>query len=169
MIQGGRLNAVLKEDLALDAPEHQAENCERRLQVAALPWRETKTNGIEVMLITSRDSGRWVLPKGWPHQDEPLCEAAAREAMEEAGIEGTVSSEETGIYRYEKIVAQGEDIPCAVAVFSMKVRKAVEKWPEKRQRKRKWVPVEKAARLVQEQDLAELIAAFGAKPERSAA
>ena len=49
----------------------------RRLQVAALPWRRAEGD-IEVMLITSRDTGRWVLPKGWPEAREPLCEAAAR-------------------------------------------------------------------------------------------
>ncbi|TIM18205.1 MAG: NUDIX domain-containing protein, partial [Mesorhizobium sp.] len=61
-----------------------------RLQVAALPWRDTK-HGIEIMLITSRDTGRWVLPKGWPEAKELLCEAAAREAGEEAGLRGTIS------------------------------------------------------------------------------
>ncbi|RUU02882.1 NUDIX hydrolase, partial [Mesorhizobium sp. USDA-HM6] len=59
-----------------------------RLQVAALPWRKDD-NGVEIMLITSRDTGRWVLPKGWPEAREPLCEAAAREAGEEAGLYGT--------------------------------------------------------------------------------
>jgi ADP-ribose pyrophosphatase YjhB (NUDIX family) len=58
-----------------------------RLQVAALPWREGK-HGLEIMLITSRDTGRWVLPKGWPEAREPLCDAAAREAGEEAGLRG---------------------------------------------------------------------------------
>ena len=59
-----------------------------RIQVAALPWREAGED-VEIMLITSRDTGRWVLPKGWPEQREKLYEAAAREASEEAGIEGS--------------------------------------------------------------------------------
>ena len=72
-----------------------------RVQVAALPWRE-EDRGVEVMLITSRDTGRWVLPKGWPEGDEALHEAAMREAAEEAGLRGSISDKESGRYFYGK-------------------------------------------------------------------
>src|SRR5262249_31793575 len=72
-----------------------------RLQVAALPWRRNGS-GIEVMLITSRCAGRWVLPKGWPEAGEEMCAAAAREAHEEAGLVGSVSSSMAGRYCYVK-------------------------------------------------------------------
>ncbi|RUW71189.1 NUDIX domain-containing protein, partial [Mesorhizobium sp. M1E.F.Ca.ET.063.01.1.1] len=98
-----------------------------RLQVAALPWRKGE-NGVEIMLITSRDTGRWVLPKGWPEAREPLCEAAAREAGEEAGLRGTISHLEAGRYFYAKVLASGEQEPCEDLVFSLKVDSVADGW-----------------------------------------
>src|SRR5690348_1261746 len=72
-----------------------------RVQVAALPWRKGP-DGVEIMLITSRETGRWVLPKGWPEGDEALWDAAAREASEEAGIDGAIARSELGCYYYAK-------------------------------------------------------------------
>src|SRR5690554_4171964 len=79
----------------------------RRIQVAALPWRYGKDGQIEVLLVTSRGSGRWVLPKGWPEGRETLTEAARREAAEEAGISGTMSDNALGIYFYTKQLRRG--------------------------------------------------------------
>jgi 8-oxo-dGTP pyrophosphatase MutT (NUDIX family) len=132
-----------------------------RLQVAALPWRGAET-GIEVMLITSRDTGRWVLPKGWPESTEAFCDAAAREAAEEAGLTGAVARLEVGRYRYAKLLASGEEVLCEVLVFPLEVDGVAEKWKEKRQRMRKWVTPSEAARMLNEPDLCRLIAAFGA-------
>src|SRR5689334_18106679 len=75
-----------------------------RLQVAALPWRKSADH-VEIMLITSRDTGRWVLPKGWPEEAEALSDAAAREAKEEAGISGAIARIEAGRYFYSKILS----------------------------------------------------------------
>lgn len=132
----------------------------RRVQVAALPWRSRGGN-IEVMLITSRDTGRWVLPKGWPEAGEQLWESAAREAVEEAGIAGAIAQLEIGRYFYGKVRASGAERRCEVLVFPLQVAEIAAEWPEKGQRQRKWFPAAEAASLVREPDLGELIARFG--------
>lgn len=142
-----------------------AESC--RLQVAALPWRKTD-DGVEVMLITSRDTGRWVLPKGWPEEDEPLYEAAAREAFEEAGISGDIAQKTAGSYFYNKVHSSGSESPCEVRVFPLEVKEVASKWREKGQRKRKWVKPREATRMVNEPDLVKLIARFAVDPSRYA-
>ncbi|MER9752711.1 NUDIX hydrolase [Mesorhizobium sp. M0166] len=136
-----------------------------RLQVAALPWRDGG-DGVEIMLITSRDTGRWVLPKGWPEAKEPLCEAAAREAGEEAGLRGTISHHEAGRYFYAKVLDSGEEVPCEVLVFPLEVDKVADRWKEKRARTRKWVSATEAVRMVHEPDLRQIIAHFCADPRR---
>ncbi|UVC13609.1 NUDIX hydrolase [Mesorhizobium onobrychidis] len=136
-----------------------------RLQVAALPWRDTR-HDVEIMLITSRDTGRWVLPKGWPEAKELLCEAAAREAGEEAGLRGTISHHEAGRYFYAKALASGEEVPCEVLVFPLQVDKIADRWKEKRSRTRKWVSPAEAVRMVNEPDLGQIIAYFCADPHQ---
>ncbi len=130
-----------------------------------MPWRDTG-HGVEIMLITSRDTGRWVLPKGWPEAKELLCEAAAREAGEEAGLRGTVSHHEAGRYFYAKALASGEEVPCEVLVFPLRVDKIADRWKEKRSRTRKWVSPAEAVRMVNEPDLGQIIAYFCADPHQ---
>ena len=129
-----------------------------RLQVAALPWRDIG-NGVEIMLITSRDTGRWVLPKGWPEAGEEFCAAAAREAHEEAGLTGAISSGMAGRYFYQKAVA-GDGVRCEVMVYPLEVDDVAGKWKEKGERRRKWLAPAKAAELVAEPELAALIREF---------
>jgi 8-oxo-dGTP pyrophosphatase MutT (NUDIX family) len=131
-----------------------------RLQVAALPWRR-KGGHIQVMLITTRETGRWILPRGWPEVGEELSAAAAREAHEEAGIDGAVSASEAGRYYYSKVAAGGDNVPCEVLVYPLEVNGVASKWKEKGQRSRKWVSPAKAAGMVTEPGLGEIIAAFG--------
>ena len=139
-----------------------------RLQVAALPWRKTK-RGVEVMLVTSRDTGRWVLPKGWPEFGEQFCEAAAREAGEEAGLKGAISTHEAGRYYYSKGLAGGDSVRCEVLVYALEVDGVAGKWKEKGQRKRKWFTPAKAAEIVAERDLGDVILDFAGKPNGAAA
>jgi 8-oxo-dGTP pyrophosphatase MutT (NUDIX family) len=134
-----------------------------RLQVAALPWRQGE-NGVEVLLITSRDTGRWVLPKGWPEIGEDLHDAAAREAVEEAGVKGAVSAQEAGRYFYTKTRSNGEDWPCEVIVYPVEVTDVADKWKERGERTRRWVPCSEAATMVNEADLGQVIAFFCANP-----
>ena len=136
-----------------------------RIQVAALPWRRAD-GGVEVMLITSRDTGRWVLPKGWVKDGEAHWTAAAREAKEEAGIAGAVAQREIGHYCYDKVMSSGRDVACEVHVFALEVDKIASKWKEKGERDRKWVSAAEAAELVHEPDLAELIASFASAPRK---
>lgn len=137
-----------------------------RVQVAALPWRR-KGDDVEVLLVTSRDTGRWVLPKGWPEGQEDLYMAAAREAAEEAGVDGAVSRFEIGRYFYDKQRPSGMEWRCEVLIFPLEVDRLAEKWPEKKRRKREWFSAEEAARRVREADLAELIAQFCVNPRKS--
>jgi 8-oxo-dGTP pyrophosphatase MutT (NUDIX family) len=137
-----------------------------RLQVAALPWRKTEA-GIEVLLITSRETRRWVLPKGWPEGQEELFDAAAREAGEEAGLAGAVSRREAGRYYYTKLSKKG-DVPCEVLVYPLEVDTVADKWKEKRQRERRWFPANEAATMVREPDLCQVISAFCADPRKYA-
>jgi 8-oxo-dGTP pyrophosphatase MutT (NUDIX family) len=139
-----------------------------RVQVAALPWRKGP-NGVEVLLITSRDTGRWVIPKGWPEAKETLFEAAAREAGEEAGIGGAIESQEIGRYYYDKQLASGDETRCEVLVFPMEIDRIADKWPERKKRTREWFAAAEAATRVRERDLGELIAGFGGNPRRSVA
>lgn len=129
------------------------------MQYAALCWRGAET-GVEVLLITSRDTGRWVIPKGWPMSGLAPEEAAAREAWEEAGVKGVVSPVSLGRYGYLKDMATSPAVPCAVAVYGLRVENLASKFPEKAERKRQWFRPDEAASQVREPDLAALIRSF---------
>lgn len=139
-----------------------------RFQYAALCWREAR-NGIEVLLITSRDSGRWIIPKGWPMTGLSPEATAAQEAWEEAGVEGTVNPLSVGRYGYHKGLPDDTKVPCAVAVYGLRVARLVEKYPEAKVRTRRWFQPSEASALVDEPDLAQLIACFVPPTEGRAA
>lgn len=130
-----------------------------RSQYAALCWRMHRGQ-IEVLLITSRDTGRWVIPKGWPMEGMDPSSAAAREAWEEAGVTGETMPEAIGFYSYDKVMKPGHSLPCAVAVYPLRVGQLADKFPERKERRRKWFAAAKAARKVAEPELRELLAAL---------
>jgi len=132
---------------------------ESRSQFAALPFRRRKS-GTEVLILTSLDTGRWIIPKGWPMHDLTPAAAAAREAWEEAGAVGVVSEHCAGFYSYKKAMPDGSSIPCIVAVFPLEVRKLESEFPEAGQRKLKWMAPRKAAARVKEPDLQKIIRNF---------
>lgn len=136
---------------------------EVRSQQGALCWRMNRGR-LEVLLITSRDTGRWVIPKGWPMEGLGADRAAACEAWEEAGVEGRVQPLPVGFYSYDK-VANGRILPCMVSVFPLHVTRLADKFPERSQRRRKWFTAEKASRKVAEAELRDLLARFAADPE----
>ncbi|MEW6125107.1 MAG: NUDIX hydrolase [Pseudomonadota bacterium] len=134
----------------------------RRVQYAALPYRQRQDGEVQVRLITSRETRRWVLPKGWPMKDIAPHKAAAREAFEEAGLIGSTSRTAIGLYTYEKRLSPIRSVTCDVLVFPMKVKRYLKKWPERSQRIGFWFTVESAAAAVQEEELKDLILRFGA-------
>ena len=131
-----------------------------RLQVAALCWRRSPRKGLRILLTTSRDTGRWVIPKGWPMRNRTESEAAAREAYEEAGVRGEVSKRSLGIYTYAKVLDARRSITCVVRVYPLDVREMLRVYPETGQRRNRWFRPEKAARQVAEHELATLIRSF---------
>lgn len=135
-------------------------------QVAALPLR-WKGDTVQVLMVTSRDTGRWIVPKGWTMKDRKPWAAAALEAMEEAGAKGHVAREIFGTYDYDKRLDDGEVQPCRVAVYPMIVERLRSVWKEKGQRTRRWFPLEEAADLVDEPELAEMLRRISAKPKKA--
>jgi 8-oxo-dGTP pyrophosphatase MutT (NUDIX family) len=126
-------------------------------QYAALPVRFAKDGGIEVLLLASHDTKRWVIPKGWPISPLSASAAAAREAFEEAGLRGIIAEVPIGNYRYRKRLRNGKSAMIDVDVFIFKVLRQLRKWPEKAQRRTRWHDPMEAADLVQEPDLAHLL------------
>ncbi|MET3355953.1 UNVERIFIED_ORG: 8-oxo-dGTP pyrophosphatase MutT (NUDIX family) [Xanthobacter viscosus] len=132
----------------------------RRVQYAALPYRVRRDGEVQIRLITSRETRRWVIPKGWPMKGLSPPKAAAREAYEEAGLVGVISREPLGMYTYEKRLGT-RSVLCDVLVFPFKVKRLLQKWPERFQRYGFWFSIDSAAAAVQEEDLSELIRSFG--------
>jgi 8-oxo-dGTP pyrophosphatase MutT (NUDIX family) len=126
-------------------------------QYAALPIRFSQDGRLEVLLLTSRGSGRWVIPKGWPMPKIAPKAAAAREAYEEAGIEGVIRPKSPiGTYHYGKNLPTGE-MPIKVKVFLMRFERQLDTWPEQAERETRWFSPEEAAALVAEPELAALL------------
>ena len=131
-------------------------------QVAALCWRTSHKHGsaVEVLLITSLNSKRWILPKGWPEPELGPAENAAREAFEEAGVMGKISAQPVGSYHYLKERKDGGGIPCSVEVFALEVTKQLDEWPEKDSRKFAWLPLDQAAAHLGEPGLRQILKDF---------
>jgi len=125
-------------------------------QFAALPFRIDDAQP-EVMLITSRQTGRWIIPKGWPLKGRAPRAVAAREAYEEAGLRGKIQKHPVGTYRYEKRLSPERAVTCQVSVFLLKVEQQLDDWPEKQDRGRCWLPPDEAAARVEERELSSLL------------
>lgn len=126
------------------------------MQFGALPFRFERGE-LEIMLITSRGRGRWLIPKGWPMENRKPYEVAEIEAFQEAGIKGKVGKKAIGTYPYAKFLPGGEERLCFVTVFPLRVTLEAVKWREKADRRRAWFAKEEAALLVEEGGLAQII------------
>lgn len=132
---------------------------EPKTQYAALPWRRNG-DGVEVLLITSRETQRWVIPKGWPIKNLKPDASAAQEALEEAGVVGKTGRKALGAYHYDKRLRSGRTQHVRVLVFGLEVAELREAWPEQEQRERRWTTPAFAAELVEEDELKALLAGF---------
>jgi 8-oxo-dGTP pyrophosphatase MutT (NUDIX family) len=131
--------------------------CERestRHQVAALPVRRGSGGRLEVLVVSTRGSGRWTIPKGWPMNGLSDADAAAQEASEEAGVCGIVSPEPIGSFVYAKRTRRN---PLLVTVYRLDVDRHLGRWPEQRERKRRWLAAQTAAKRVAWEGLADVI------------
>ena len=129
------------------------------LQYAALPFKIIDGQ-MSVLLVTSRETKRWILPKGRPEKKQRACCVAAQEAYEEAGVAGNVSLKSIGGFASSKRLNSGEIIPTWVRVYLLEVTQELEDWPESHERQRKWVPLDQASIATDEPILAEFLTAF---------
>lgn len=131
-----------------------------RRQIGALCWRRDVRGTIEILLITSRDTGRWVTPKGNPMAGltDPL--SAAEEAFEEAGVRGPVGKLPLGSFHYDKRLAGKARRSTEVALYPLEVHTEFDDWDEAHQRTRRWFTRAEAAEAVDEPELKTLIAGF---------
>lgn len=132
-----------------------------RYQYACLPFRVEDGHPL-VMLVTSRETRRWILPKGRPEKGLAPWQVAAQEAYEEAGLVGSVSTTAIASYPSIKRTRAGEDQPCTVRVFLFAVERELDEWPEGDQRERGWMSPGEAALRASEPQLAQILLEFGA-------
>lgn len=136
-----------------------ARKSEVRTQFAALCYRLIKGKP-EILLITSRGTKRWIVPKGWPMDGLTPAQAALQEAWEEAGVVGRAIERCVGVYSYEKFLDSNISLPCVAMVYPVRVEKMAKDFPEAGERKRHWFTPKKAASKVDEPDLGALIRSF---------
>jgi 8-oxo-dGTP pyrophosphatase MutT (NUDIX family) len=145
--------------MSVQEASHVASRSRVRTQYAALPWR--MTNGaLEILLITTLRTRRWIVPKGWPAAELSAQACAAREALEEAGVCGTAGDKSIGAFRYAKHRKGGEIVSCKVEVFALEVTAQRRAWVEKGARECRWCSAADAMALVSEPGLRQIIARF---------
>jgi 8-oxo-dGTP pyrophosphatase MutT (NUDIX family) len=148
------MNSLLQQEIILG----DAAKTDLRTQFAALCYR-IKNEKVQFCLVTSRRSGRWILPKGWPMNGQTPMDAAATEAFEEAGVRGKIEPRPIGVFSYYKVHSKNE-LPCIAVVYPLKVKKVLRTWPEHKERNRKWLSRKKAAALVDDAELSQIIMRF---------
>jgi len=133
-----------------------AKKGERIRQVAAIPFRLTASGDFEVMLVTSRTTRRFIVPKGWPMKGKSGRKAATIEAQEEAGVLGKALREPAGTYSYWKRLAN-RFVRVDVIVYLLEVTEELADWQEAKRRQRAWLAPADAAMLIDEPDLSTLV------------
>ena len=136
------------------------------LQYAALPFRKDQGR-LLVLLVTSRETRRWVVPKGWPEKGMKSYQVAELEAFEEAGLKGDIAKTPIAAFEYVKLLDAKRKMNCLVEVFPLMVRTELEQWPEQHQRRRAWMLPQEAASRVAEKGLKRLLLAFAEDPNQA--
>lgn len=136
----------------------------RRRQYAALPYA-VRDGELQVVLVTSRETGRWILPKGWAEKNLEGRQVAELEAFEEAGLVGEAAPTPIASFEYYKHLKPAKFKPartrrCTVDVFALAVREELDEWPEKGQREREWLTPRQAAERVSDAPLVEVLLHF---------
>jgi 8-oxo-dGTP pyrophosphatase MutT (NUDIX family) len=129
------------------------------IQYGVLPWR-MMGGVLQILLITTRNTRRWIVPKGWPVEGKSPRQSVAQEALEEAGVEGAVAAKPLGWFCYDKLRKSGELLPCKVQVFAMEVTRQHQEWEEKALRHARWVTPLEALSHVGEPGLRQIISDF---------
>ena len=131
------------------------------MQYGVLPYRFTEDAALEILLVTTRRTRRWIVPKGWPIRGLRPAESAAREAFEEAGIRGKIGGKPLGVFTYDKVPDEaGVNTTCEVKVYPLLVKQQNEVWPESEQRMTQWVWPSKAVVLIKEPGLRKMVTLF---------
>ena len=136
-----------------------ADKTNLRTQIAALCYRRKKGK-LQFLLVTTRTSRRWIVPKGWPMAGLSAQQVAATEAWEEAGVRGIVHERPVGVFSYTKEYDNTPDLPCAAIVYGVKVEQVEKDFPEREERERRWVSRKKALAMVELPELVPLMRAF---------
>lgn len=147
----------------MSRPSDPGSDPETAQQVGALCYR-LREGAPQILLVTSRDTGRWIIPKGWPMDGLSHAESAAVEAWEEAGVTGRPRAAPIGAFAYlKRRRGKAADVPCSVAVFALEVEAARRDWPERAERRRRWMSRDEAAVRVDEEGLRHLLLQFEPK------
>jgi len=121
-----------------------------------MPIRRGLDGSPEILLVTSRTTRRWIVPKGWPMKGLEDHDAAAREAYEEAGVLGRVSDQPAGFYTYWKRMKDHFTL-CEVKLYLLEVEEQLDSWAEQHQRDLHWCKLADAADMVDEPELGTVI------------
>lgn len=140
-------------------PWQDVENLAILPQIAALCYRIERGHP-EVLLITTRQTRRWIIPKGWLIPGLTASEAAAQEAWEEAGVSGRCSAQSIGQFPFVKLRPRKGSVLCMVDVHPLHVKSVAQEFPENGQRRRQWCSLKKAAAKVASPELAVILRGF---------
>jgi 8-oxo-dGTP pyrophosphatase MutT (NUDIX family) len=139
-----------------------------RVQYGALPYRFNQDAALEILLVTTRGTRRWIVPKGWPVKGLRPAKSAAREAFEEAGVTGRIGNKPIGFFAYDKLHDEAGSTSCEVKVYPLLVKRQNHVWPESHQRTTQWVKPSRAIAVIKEPELKKLVATFAKRAAAAA-
>ena len=140
-----------------------------RVQYGVLPYRFSQDAALEILLVTTRGTRRWIVPKGWPIKGLRPAKSAAREAFEEAGVTGRIAAKPIGFFAYDKLRDEaGGTTICEVKVYPLLVKRQSHVWPESHQRTTQWVEPSRAIAMIKETGLEKIVATFAKRAAAAA-